>query len=189
MAGEKVERADVVRNRAKILEAAPVVFSAKPAAAITMDDLARAAGIGRATLYRHFPTVADVAEAILDEQERAIQQRLLSGTGAFAPSRPPRERLRALYRELLALLDMHATLVLGSEVGRSRFATGAYRVWHTYVRSLLAEAGAPRPATMADLLLAPLGADVYLHASERPRGRQDLGQALLDLADAVLVEH
>ncbi len=189
LAGSSKERADAARNRQKVLLAAQEVFAAKPAAQVTMDDLARAAGIGRATLYRRYASVAAVAEALLDEHERAIQTRLLAGEGFFATSRAPHERLNALYDALLDLLDRHADLVLGSEVGRTRFSTGAYGVWHTYVRTLLEEADVEHPGTMADVLLAPLAAELFLHVRSRRSGRRELAETLKVLADSVLGGH
>ena len=50
----KPQRADARRNRERILEAARVVFAEQGAEA-QMDDVARAAGVGVGTVYRHFP--------------------------------------------------------------------------------------------------------------------------------------
>jgi hypothetical protein len=91
-----------------------------------------------------------------------------------------------LYEALLELLDTHATLVLGAEVGRARYTTGAYGVWHTYVRSLLDEAGVEHSRTMADVLLAPLAADLFLHVRSRRGGRRQLAETLRRLAVSVL---
>ncbi|MFD0890242.1 helix-turn-helix domain-containing protein, partial [Streptosporangium algeriense] len=44
-----MERADAARNRARILEAAERLFAAKGAPNVTMEDIARAAGVGRGT--------------------------------------------------------------------------------------------------------------------------------------------
>jgi AcrR family transcriptional regulator len=55
-------RADVVRNRRRILDAAAVELGRHPRA--TLDDLAAAAGLGRATLYRHFAGRDDLVEAV-----------------------------------------------------------------------------------------------------------------------------
>jgi len=48
-------RADAVRNRERVLEAAKVVFSAGGPDA-SLEAVARTAGVGIGTLYRHFPT-------------------------------------------------------------------------------------------------------------------------------------
>jgi AcrR family transcriptional regulator len=61
---ERPLRADAVRNRARILEAAEVVFAAQGIEA-PVDDIAEKAGVGVGTLYRHFPTKEKLCEAIL----------------------------------------------------------------------------------------------------------------------------
>jgi AcrR family transcriptional regulator len=63
-------RADAVRNRERVLEAAKVVFSAGGADA-SLEAVARAAGVGIGTLYRHFPTREALFEAVY---RREVQQ-------------------------------------------------------------------------------------------------------------------
>jgi AcrR family transcriptional regulator len=57
-------RADAARNRARILQAAELVFAEQGAGA-GMDDVAAAAGVGVGTLYRHFPTKDALVAAVL----------------------------------------------------------------------------------------------------------------------------
>jgi AcrR family transcriptional regulator len=65
-------RADAARNRAKVLEAARAAFGEHGAEA-QMDDIARRAGVGVGTVYRHFPTKEALAEALVEERfERKI---------------------------------------------------------------------------------------------------------------------
>jgi len=63
-------RVDAVRNRERVLEAAKAVFSAGGAEA-SLEAVARAAGVGIGTLYRHFPTREDLFEAVY---RREVQQ-------------------------------------------------------------------------------------------------------------------
>ena len=63
-------RVDAVRNRERVLEAAKVVFSAGGAEA-SLEAVARAAGVGIGTLYRHFPTREALFEAVY---RREVQQ-------------------------------------------------------------------------------------------------------------------
>jgi len=63
-------RADAVRNRERVLEAAKVVFGAGGAEA-SLEAVARAAGVGIGTLYRHFPTREALFEAVY---RREVQQ-------------------------------------------------------------------------------------------------------------------
>jgi AcrR family transcriptional regulator len=63
-------RADAVRNRDRVLEAAKIVFSAGGADA-SLEAVARTAGVGIGTLYRHFPTREALFEAVY---RREVQQ-------------------------------------------------------------------------------------------------------------------
>src|SRR6187431_692180 len=87
------ERADAARNRRRILEAAERLFATEDPAAVTMGEIARAAGVGRATLYRRYPDPASVAMALLDEHERELQGRLISGEPPLGPGALPADRL------------------------------------------------------------------------------------------------
>ncbi len=60
-------RADAVRNRAKVLEAARAAF-AEHGAEAQMEDVARRAGVGVGTVYRHFPTKQALGEALIEER-------------------------------------------------------------------------------------------------------------------------
>jgi AcrR family transcriptional regulator len=60
-------RADAVRNRAKVLEAARAAF-AEHGAEAQMEDVARRAGVGVGTVYRHFPTKHALAAALVEEK-------------------------------------------------------------------------------------------------------------------------
>src|SRR3954454_4524880 len=118
------ERADAARNRAKILAAADELLTAHGAADVTMEDIARAAGVGRGTLYRRYPDRAAIAVALLDSHERVLQEHLLRGEPPLGPGAPPAERLAAFYTAMIDLLRKHLHLALGAEVGQSRFEPG-----------------------------------------------------------------
>lgn len=181
------ERADAARNRARVLAAARKLFTGGDARSVTMEDIARAAGVGRATLYRRYPDTASIAQALLDEHERDLQQRLMSGPPPLGPGAPPAERLAAFYAAMVELLEEHLPLVLGAEVGPARFATGAYGFWRAHVRLLLVQAGAPEVDALVDVLLAPLAPDVYQQQREQRHATpEQITAALRALAFGVL---
>ncbi|WP_459955245.1 TetR/AcrR family transcriptional regulator [Nocardia sp. IFM 10818] len=182
----RTERADAARNRAKVLSAAAELFAARDPRGVTMDDIAKAARIGRGTLYRRYPDVVSIATALLDEHERAIQEQLLRGEPPLGPGAPPAERLAAFYAAMVELLETHANLVLGAEAGGARFRTGAYQFWAVHVRSLLVEAGVAEPDPLVDALLAPLAAEVYQHQRERGLSSKQISAALTRLAHGVI---
>ncbi len=62
----KRRRADAERNRTKVLDAARAAF-AEHGADAQMEDVARRAGVGVGTVYRHFPTKQALAAALVDE--------------------------------------------------------------------------------------------------------------------------
>ncbi|WP_020667301.1 TetR/AcrR family transcriptional regulator [Amycolatopsis nigrescens] len=64
-------RADAERNRAKVLEAARVLF-AERGDEVQLPEVARAAGVGVGTVYRHFPTRQDLVEATAEHRFEQI---------------------------------------------------------------------------------------------------------------------
>ncbi len=157
------ERADAARNRARVLAAAATLFADRGGAEVTMEQIAAAAGVGKGTLYRRYPDVPSIALALLDEHERALQERILRGPPPLGPGAPPADRLAAFYRAMVALLERHGHLALAAETGEHRYRTGAYRTWAMHVRVLLTDAGLGGHRALADALLAPLAPDVFAH--------------------------
>src|ERR1700736_5247975 len=83
-------RADAQRNRERILQVAKEVFT-RDGAAASLDDIARQAGIGPGTLYRHFPT----RDALIEAVYRSEVEKLAAAEQRFAATMPPLEALRA----------------------------------------------------------------------------------------------
>jgi AcrR family transcriptional regulator len=97
-------RADARRNRDRLLKAAATAFAAQGTDA-SLDDIARRAGVGPGTLYRHFPTREDLIEALIHsgvEDLVAQSEQLLDAEDPLA----------ALRTWLLALLR-HASAYRG----------------------------------------------------------------------------
>lgn len=70
-------RADAVKNRAHLLEIARQLFDAQGVEAVTMSHIAEAAALGKGTLYRHFKDKNDLCQALLNDDQRAVQDRTL----------------------------------------------------------------------------------------------------------------
>ncbi|MGC1303418.1 MAG: TetR/AcrR family transcriptional regulator [Caulobacteraceae bacterium] len=94
-------RADSLRNREQLLEAAKAVFTQNGADA-SLEEIARRAGVGIGTLYRHFPARGDLLAAVY---QRGVDQ-LSAAAGALLADRPPGEALEAW---LHLLVDYMAT--------------------------------------------------------------------------------
>ena len=156
------ERSDAARNRRLILDAAGRLFAERGVAAVSMDAVAEAAGVGKGTLFRRFGDKAGLAVGLLDERERHLQQGILTGRPPLGPGAEPIERLHAFVRAYLDFLLANLELVRMSETASpgARYRIGAYRFWHRHVAILLGQAnpGIDADAT-AHLLLAPLAAE------------------------------
>ena len=60
-------RADAARNRARVLEVAYETFAAE-GLSVPIDEIARRAGVGAGTVYRHFPTKDDLYRAVVEDR-------------------------------------------------------------------------------------------------------------------------
>jgi len=107
-------RADAQRNRVRLLETAKAAFAEKGSAA-SLDEIARIAGVGAGTLYRHFPT----RDALVAAVYRNETEQLVAAADRLAQTHPP---VMALREWLLLFVDYIATKhgmheVLNSIVG------------------------------------------------------------------------
>ncbi len=159
------ERADAARNRRRVLAAAERLFAERGVAAVTMDDVVAAAGVGKGTLFRRFGDKVGLAVALLDQRERELQQAILTGPPPLGPGAPPVPRLTAFVAAYLDFVAAQPDLVLMSETAKpgARLRTGAHAFWRQHCRWLLQSAGAPDAGLRADLLLAGLSAEQLQH--------------------------
>jgi AcrR family transcriptional regulator len=94
-------RTDALRNRERILEAAKAAFTRSGADA-SLDEIAKEAGVGPGTLYRHFPT----RDALIEAVYRTEVGKLAAAEKKFSESLTPLEALRAW---MLLFVDYIAT--------------------------------------------------------------------------------
>ncbi len=94
-------RTDALRNRERILQVAKEAFTRSGADA-SLDDIAKEAGIGAGTLYRHFPT----RDALIEAVYRTEVEKLAAAEKKFSENLPPIEALRAW---MLLFVDYIAT--------------------------------------------------------------------------------
>ncbi len=83
-------RSDAQRNRERILEIAREAFT-RSGVNVSLDDVAKQAGVGAGTLYRHFPT----RDALLAAVYQSEVEKLAAAQRKFAETMPPIEALRA----------------------------------------------------------------------------------------------
>jgi AcrR family transcriptional regulator len=107
VAAPRAERADAVRNRQRLLAVAREMLAGQGADKLTMDGLAERAGLGKGTVFRRFGTRAGIFQALLDDDERALQQEVLSGPPPLGPGAAPLDRLIAYGQARIAFLLGH----------------------------------------------------------------------------------
>ena len=178
-------RRDAERNRARILDVARGLVHDRGIAAVTMDAVAGAAGVGKGTLYRAFGSRAGVAEALLDEAERELQERILSGPPPLGWGAPPSRRLRAFVSAYVEFLSSNVDLLVETERGApgARFHTGAYALWHAHVAGLLRQEGRTDPDVLAHAVLALLAAELHQHLRAQRVDPARVEGVILELLD------
>ncbi|MGH9472976.1 MAG: TetR/AcrR family transcriptional regulator [Terriglobales bacterium] len=121
-AGRK-PRSDAQRNRARILVVAKGAFTRHGAEA-SLDEIAKLAGVGAGTLYRHFPTRDVLIEAVY----RSEVEKLAAAKRQFAAALAPIEALRAwmlLFVEYIAAKHIIAPALNSVVGGPSRLYEGS----------------------------------------------------------------
>lgn len=186
------ERADAARNRAAVLAAAATSFAEHGVDNVSLDAIAAKAGVGKGTIFRRFGDKAGLAVALLDERERALQERILFGLAPLGPGvaeepTQPADRLLAFVGAYLDYALAHLDLVRMSETAApgARYRIGAYRFWHRHVALLLHEIRPGQDAdALAHTLLAMLAAE-HLHVMLSELDEQRLRAATFTLVKAV----
>ena len=131
-------RADAQRNRDRVLEVAKEAFTRSGADA-SLDDIAKQAGVGAGTLYRHFPSRDELLEAVY----RTEVERLAAAEQKFAETMPPIEALRAwmfLFVDYIATKKIIAPALNTLVGGPSKvFEASHAQVWEA-IRALVKRA-------------------------------------------------
>jgi polyketide synthase 12 len=186
------ERADAARNRLHLLSTARQMLAEQGPSRLTMDGLAERAGLGKGTVFRRFGTRAGIFQALLDDDERAFQQRVLSGPPPLGPGAAPMERLIAYGRARAGFMVGHRE-VARAALDRSQPVPAGRRtpMSQIHIRVMLGQLG----LAWADLdmltvqLAAALDGPVLLYLSSNELTgavdelEQRIGQAWQDLVE------
>lgn len=162
------ERADAARNRQLLLAAAKSLIDNHGAAAVTMDAVAREAGVGKGTVFRRFGSRTGLMLALLDHSESALQQAYLSGPQPLGPGAPPLDRLVAYGRARLKMTVDHLDILLeAAGPGADSMGHPAYVASSQHVQILLRQLGfGNRMHVAAVAVEAPLHATAVHHLIE-----------------------
>lgn len=177
--GPRPLRADARRNRDRLLETAVRAFSADGPEA-SLDAIAKRAGVGIGTLYRHFPTREALVEAVYRDQ----LEKLCDAAAELLETAPPDEALRAWMDRFVGYMatkrELAGTLRAVIASGGNPFARSRDRL--TAAITTLLRAGATAGSVRTDVepedVLAGLSGITL--AAGGPE-RRDQARRLLDL--------
>src|SRR6202162_4703631 len=114
-------RADAVRNRERVLEAGKTVFSAGGPDA-SLEAVAKRAGVGIGTLYRHFPTRESLFEAVYRREVQQLGELAEQLKGEVAPAEALRRWLRSNVEFVATKKGMSAALALAAHSSSELYA-------------------------------------------------------------------
>jgi AcrR family transcriptional regulator len=152
-------RSDAQQNRERILEVAKGAFT-RHGAATSLDDIARQAGVGAGTLYRHFPT----RDALIEAVYRSEVEKLAAAAHGFAAAMSPIEALRdwlLLFVDYIAAKHIIAPALNSVAGGPSRLYEGSRSLVQGAIEELVKRAkkrgDVRRDIDASDLLRAVIG--------------------------------
>lgn len=129
-------RADALKNRALILKTANKLFMERNVHDVTMSDIAEAAAIGKGTLYRHFDDKAQLCHALLDEEQRYLQDRSLE---YFRTQGNPLDNLGWFLVEVALFVDRNSHLLCVTSDHILTLQHPAHWWWRQTIRGLLGQ--------------------------------------------------
>ncbi|WP_079403649.1 TetR/AcrR family transcriptional regulator [Streptomyces sp. 3211] len=191
MTAERKPRKDAVRNRAAVFAAADALFAQCGSPdEVTMADIATAAGVGKATLFRAFGDRTGLIRALYEARLAPVRAAIEEGPEPLGPATPPLERVPALLDAVLCfkLDNRHLALALEGSGADSPYRADHYDQWHALVRDLLRRLpGPPDSDFAAHALLAATRADLVAYlAGDKGVPREQLRAQLADFTAAVL---
>ena len=184
MAGGRTERVDAAANRDRILRAAHELLAERGPSALTMDAVARLAGVGKGTVFRRFGDRDGLTRALLDEPMRLFQDAFLHGPPPLGPGAPPAERLEAFVAALLELQAEMLPVLIAAESRPGQEASPVQQALAMHVTALVAQLDPKADARLvAGLLIAAISPPVVHHLCTRvgadTAGLQAAARALL----------
>lgn len=188
---DRKPRADATRNREAVLAAADALFArcASPEA-VTMADIAAAAGVGKATLFRGFGDRTGLIRALYEMRLAPVRHAAEQGEPPLGSATPPFQRVPALLDALLCFKidNRHLALALEGTGGDSPYAAEHYEHWHGTLRAALERIpGLADSEFTAHALLAVTRADLVEHlVSRQGMTRQQMRDRLAAFTARVL---
>ena len=170
------ERADAAVNRQQILMAARQLFDQRGVEQVTMDEIARAAGVGKGTLYRRYPDKSALVVELMDSCFVNFERETLDEIQSSSTSEDASaiDQLHAFLDRLIDWTEEHTPYlgVIADQSEGARRGSGRcgpiYRWLHGVVDYLLRQATAAGEANIvdtvyvADVILSAVDVDLYV---------------------------
>lgn len=189
---ERKPRADATRNREAVLAAADALFArCESPETATMADIAAAAGVGKATLFRGFGDRTGLIHALYEMRLAPIRLAAEEGPPPLGPAAPPLERVPALLDAVLCFKidNRHLALALEGTGGDSLYAAKHYERWHSTLQAALEQIpGLGDSDFTAHALLAATRADLVEHLVGQRRTTREQMRAHLTAFTARVLE-
>ncbi|ANP50293.1 AcrR family transcriptional regulator [Streptomyces griseochromogenes] len=191
---ERRPRKDATRNRAAVFAAADALFAeCQSPESVTMADIAAAAGVGKATLFRAFGDRTGLIRALYEARLEPVRNAVEEGPSPLGPATAPLVRVPALLDAVLCfkLDNRHLALALERTGADSPYQAEHYERWHALLRDLLEQtphlAGTGSADFTAHALLAATRADLVAYlAGGRAVPREELRVQLANFTASVL---
>lgn len=144
----RAERRDAAEHRERILEVARELFAAHGVDAVSMHQIALAAGVGQGTLYRRYAHKGDLCMDLMRERHQQFMEEIFAMLAATATA-PALERLDKMLTAVIALLEEHGNWLESiaatgmreipyDEADTSRRFAFQYSPWHRWLHELFA---------------------------------------------------
>jgi AcrR family transcriptional regulator len=168
------ERADAAANRQQVLVAARHLFEQRGVEQVTMDEIARAAGVGKGTLYRRYPDKAALVLELMDACFVNFERETLEELETSSASISAIDQLHAFLDRLIGWTEEHTPWlgVIADQSNSSHRGSGRcgpiYRWLHGVVDYLLRQAASSGEVRIddtvyvADVILSAVDVDLYV---------------------------
>lgn len=173
---KREERRDALENRERLLQTADALFTARGVEAVTMTDIAKEAGVGQGTLYRHFEHKGVVCEALLTSVFERFEIESAANFGYDEATTNPLQLVQIFLVRYTQLIEEHTAYLQGvytsyqTQGGAGFYQCDSHQAHRERIKHYVQHAislGICCPDLdsewLADALLATVQVDLYLY--------------------------